>query len=79
MDGDVVAEENGNTPVLPLSPELIGTINGIEPSILKANHLRKIRRILSGMIDGCVVIVVDGGVIESVYQVKNYIIGPAEK
>ena len=75
---DVVAEEDGSTPTLPLTPEMIGTINGIEPSILKGEHLRKIRRILSGMFSGCVVLVVDGGTIESVYKVQQFIIGPAE-
>jgi hypothetical protein len=77
MDEDVVASE-GELPTLPLSPELINTINGVEPSILKGEHLRKIRRILSGMFSGCVVLVVDGGTIESVYKVQQFIIGPAE-
>ena len=76
MDEDVVAEE---PPMLPLSPEMIGTITGIEPSVLKTSHLRRIKRILKDMVSGCVVIVVDGGIVESVYEIQQYKIGPAEQ
>ncbi|GAC1694663.1 MAG: hypothetical protein PVS3B3_18900 [Ktedonobacteraceae bacterium] len=76
MDEDVVA--GGEQPTLPLSPELIGTITGIEPSVLKTGHLRRIKRLLKDMVSGCIIIVVDGGTVESVYQVQQYKIGPAE-
>ena len=76
MDEDVVA--SGELPTLPLSPEMIGTITGIEPSVLKTGHLRRIKRILKDMVSGCIVIVVDGGIVESVYEVRQYKIGPAE-
>lgn len=80
MDG-VLSSEDGNEQkptTLPLTPEMIGTITGIEPSMLKSDHLRKIRRLLHGMISGCVVIVVENEMIESVYKVQKFIIGPAE-
>ena len=76
---DVVPSEDGEQPtVLPLTSEMIGTINGIEPSILKSDHLRRIKRLLRNMISGCIVIVVRDEDVESIYQVKRFIIEPAE-
>jgi hypothetical protein len=75
-------EENENElPLLPLTPELIGKITNQQTSSLNAEQIRKLRRIIRPGFCGCVVIVCeDGHVVEDgIYQVKKFIIGPAEK
>ena len=76
-------EENNSEdrPLLPLTPELIGKITNQQPSSLNAEQVRRLRRIIRPGFCGCVVIVCeDGQVVEDgIYQVKKFIIGPAER
>ena len=66
----------------PLTPELIGDINGLTQHALNAAQKREHSRQVAGLRakhqSGCIVTVVDADGSVRFYQVKQFIIGPTE-
>ncbi len=50
----------------------------VESAGFHSGYVRKVRRLLRSMTDGCIVIVVDGGNVAQICQVKQFMIGPTE-
>jgi hypothetical protein len=56
-------------PILPLTPELIGKINGMKPSGITSDQIRELKRLLNGFTGGILLESVNGRVVE-VHRIK---------
>jgi hypothetical protein len=66
-----VQQPNDENEQLPITPEMIGKINGMKPSALSAEQVRILRRLLNGYTGGILLEAVDGQVIhDGIHRIR---------